>query len=464
MTSKAETAVNEGRVKTVPWHRALLSLVAVVIVSGTLYSLYLFFTTVRAVVAQTTVPLLPNPAVRDDLPPAVSLEGHDLEDLAVSNERLNILLLGIDRRPKEPGPFRTDTMILLSFDLTNKTASMLSLPRDLWVTIPGYWEDRINTAHVIGDARGYPGGGIALAKKTVQHNLGVPVHRAVRIDFQGFVKLIDAIGGVTIDVPSRVYDARYPDNNYGYMVVDIPAGVQQMDGERALQYARSRHGSSDYDRMARQQQVILAARDKILSLHFNLAKIPEMLSLLGDSIYTDLPLSDILVLADMAMEIKAENIRHAVIDATMTRTVTLNSGAMVEVADWAKVRNLVQDLIPPAGLEEEDPDLRRALLADEGARIELRNGSLDTELAAKTADALREQGFNVIRYGNAERFDYLETTVFDRTGKTYTVEALADVLKVNTALIEQAPLYPSDADIVVILGRDYAQRAAQASP
>ena len=111
-------------------------------------------------------------------------------------ERVNILLLGVDEREVEEGPWRTDTLILLTIDPATRTAGMLSIPRDLWVPIPGYdLEGKINTAHFVGDAQGYPGGGPALAMATLQYNFGIPVQHYVRLNFSGFERLIDLIGG-----------------------------------------------------------------------------------------------------------------------------------------------------------------------------------------------------------------------------------------------------------------------------
>lgn len=462
-TMRTTTGARRAPLRYRAWLRVLTSFVGAALVSGALWSLYLFFVTVRTAVAQTSLPIVSSTGqIRDDVPVPVALPGQDLADLAARSERLNILILGIDKRENETGPFRSDTMILVSVDLVGKSASMLSIPRDLWVTIPGFGENRVSAAHHYGDLRDYPGGGIALAKRTVQYNLGVPVHRAVRVSFTAFEQLIDAIDGITVDVPRRIYDTTYPDNNYGYMTVDIPAGIQHMDGVTALQYARSRHGNSDYDRMARQQQVILAARDRVLSLDFPISRIPDMLELVGESLYTDIPLRDLLTLAELAKDIRREDIRFGLIDSSMTYSRVLESGAMVEVADWTKVRNLVRELFPASGLEDESPDLVRARLASEGARIVLQNGSLVTNLAADAADALRADGFNVVRYDNADRFDYGETQIVDRTGNEFTAQALAEWLKVDLTQIQRVKEPEgSDVDIVVILGRDYAQRVAQ---
>ncbi len=140
-------------------------------------------------------------------------------------ERVNILVMGIDARPGEEGPWRTDTMMVLTVDPLTLSAGMLSIPRDLWVPIPGYGEGRINTANYLGDAYDYPGGGPALAARTVQYNLGVPIHHYVRVDFSAFVHLVDLIGGIDIYVPEEINDPWYPGPNYDYDPLVYPGGM-----------------------------------------------------------------------------------------------------------------------------------------------------------------------------------------------------------------------------------------------
>ncbi len=153
------------------WRNVLRSFLLTLLIAGALYSGFYFFSTVRALVAQTSLPFV------DSVAPAMAIPGRatesELPNIAQKKERINILLLGIDQREGETGPFRTDTMILVGIDPATNAVSMLSIPRDLWVRIPGYGENRINTAHSTGDAKGYPGGGVALAKKTVSQKLGV---------------------------------------------------------------------------------------------------------------------------------------------------------------------------------------------------------------------------------------------------------------------------------------------------
>lgn len=172
---------------------------------------------------------------------------------------VTVLLLGIDRRPGEGGPARMDAIIIARLDPQQRRVALLSLPRDLMVTIPGYGQARINAASVYGEIYSELGGGAASARNTVSALLGIPIDYVVHIDFQGFIKAVDAIGGVTVDVPRELYDPQYPTMDYGYTTVHFEPGPQHMDGETALKYARVRHADSDFERTQRQQQVILAA-------------------------------------------------------------------------------------------------------------------------------------------------------------------------------------------------------------
>ncbi len=300
---------------------------------------------------------------------------------------------------------------------------------------------------------------MALAKKTVWYTFGVPVHYYVRINFVGFEKMIDAIGGITINVEKPIHDDKYPDQNYGTIVVDIPAGVQRMDGKTALEYARSRHQTNDFDRMKRQQQVILAVRDKVLSLNIPLLRVPQLIELAGSSIQTDLKLDEMIALAGILRSIDRNNIRYGAIDGTMTTTVVTPQGAMVQMADWDKVRALVDQLFPMSGsTAEPTPSLLSISLADEGARIRVQNGTMTARLAEETAIELRDNGFNVIRYDSADRLDYTDTWIIVYVDKPYTVQALAKNLGITPQNIRYQLDTKSDVDILVILGRDYELR------
>jgi LCP family protein required for cell wall assembly len=449
----ARKSANPSRPKPTRRKSLLLTGLLVVFLIGGVYSAYLFYTTVKDFVAHAQLGM---PSAQTNIE-----QGRSPEDELpnVSTERVNILLLGTDKRAGETGPSRTDTMILATIDPQTKTAAMLSIPRDLWVPIPGYSENRINVAHFLGERDKYPGGGPALAKKTVQYTLGVPVHYYVRINFEGFERIIDAIGGITIDVKEAIHDTKYPDSNYGYMTVDIPAGVQKMGGKTALQYARARHGTSDFDRARRQQEVLKAIRDKVLSLNIPLTRIPEILKLVGDSVQTDLSLNEMYALAKEGRELT--NIQSGVIDENMTTPQTTPDGASVLIPNSTKIRDLINQLFGGPVPTASPPLSEKEQIAQEAAKVEVQNGTLTPGLALRTNEYLKSLGYNVVAYSNADRSDYALTVIVDYGGKTATVNALATLFNVSVDNVRKNTGLQSSVDVRVILGRDYAANPAR---
>lgn len=368
-------------------------------------------------------------------------------------ERVNILVLGVDQRPGESGPWRTDTMMVASVDPESKSAGMLSIPRDLWVELPGYGLDRINTAYVYGDLNQVPGGGPALAKKTVQYNLGEPIHYYLRVNFAAFQQVIDLIDGVDIYVEREINDPLYPDMNYGYDPLRIPTGWQHMDGTLALKYARTRHGSSDFERMRRQQQVMLAVRDKVTNLSLLPKLLPrarDLAKTLGNSIQTDLTLDQLLRLAQLGSEIERARIRTASIDETMTSSWTTPQGAMVLVPDRAKMAVLHNWIFSaPVAWEDE-----AAQLAAEAAGIVVLNGTRTNGLAGQAAEKLKAQNLSVSSVGSADRV-YAQSLVVVYTGKLASARAAARVLGLPESAVITGVDPDGDTDIKVILGTDW---------
>jgi LCP family protein required for cell wall assembly len=265
---------------------------------------------------------------------------------APDNGRVTILLMGIDARDKlQEGASRTDVLTLVTIDPISKTAAMLSIPRDLYVPLPGYNESqRINTAYFWGEVNNLPGGGPGFAEKTITDNFGVPVQRYAVIDFEGFKQIVDAVDGVEIDVPQEIVDYAYPTPDYGTEVLQIPAGRIHMDGELALKYVRTRHGDSDFGRLQRQQQVMLAIRDKALSIG-SIDKVPEVLNAVGDSLATDLTLPEILSLAKKWGQIPRESIHTYRIDETMIQPYITPQGGQVLQPDWDKIAAVVAQFL-----------------------------------------------------------------------------------------------------------------------
>lgn len=239
-------------------------------------------------------------------------------------QRFTVLLMGIDKRPGDSGTtFRTDTLIIMSLDPATHTAGMLSVPRDLFISIPpntvvgtGYGLQRINAAYAIGELV-KPGSGPELEMQTVQYNLGMRINAYVVVDFQAVVAIVNAVGGIDVDVPYTINDPAYPNMNYGYDPLYIPAGHVHMDGDLALKYARSRHQTDDLDRAKRQQQIIQGIRSKVLSLNMVpqlLVQAPTLWSELSADVHSDLTLDQWLQLALYAKDIPVGSIHQAVID------------------------------------------------------------------------------------------------------------------------------------------------------
>lgn len=417
----------------------------------------LVFDQVRQFIAASET--LPTFTIEGDEPVEVDYEAGDPLPTWNKNERVNILVMGIDQRQHEEGPWRTDTMLVLTLDPVTMSGGMLSIPRDLWVPIPGYEEGRINTAHYIGEIDDYPGGGPALAVETVRYNLGIPIHHYARVNFTAFEEMVDLIGGIDIDVPEEINDPTYPDEAYGYDPLYIPAGEQHFDGEMALKYARTRHTSGgDFDRAKRQQQVLMAIYEKVTRLDMlpKLAsRAPTMWRTLQDSVVTELTLKEIIALARLASDVDRDDIRYGVIDQNYTQFWETPDGQQVLVPlrdRMRELRNYIFTAEAPNPDGEEQPE---AQLEQEAATIEILNGTLTMGLAGNVSERLQQEGLQVQYIGNADRSDIAESVIVAHTGKTYTAEFIARSLGIPQKAVVHGADPGAKYDITIILGSDY---------
>ncbi len=264
-------------------------------------------------------------------------------------EAITVLLLGTDRRNLDGGTDNTDTLMLFHLDPNTRRMAILSIPRDLYVEVTGHGQARINTAYAWGERDGT--GGLASARQTVSATLSIPVQHAVLLDFHAFVTLIDAIGGVDVDVPYPISDPTYPDSGTGYDPFYLPAGQHHLDGATALKYARTRATpGGDFDRTARQRQIALAVRDRVTRLDLLpslIAQSPQRWSALQGAFETDLTLGEIVDLAVIASRIPADQITTAAIDETHTHPWVTPEGASVLLPDQPAIEALVIDLFSP---------------------------------------------------------------------------------------------------------------------
>ena len=269
----------------------------------------------------------------------------DRTDVITAAERIempfgvtNILLIGSDSPSTQEGnSIRTDSLLIVSINRASGSASILSVPRDLYLYIPGWRPSRINTAYARGEQTDYPGGGAKLLKDTILLNFGIPIHYYAKIDFAGFEEIINSVGGIEIVNSCELTDwiLKEPGLDIqveeNYELITLEPGVHQMDGFKALWYARSRRTTSDFDRGRRQQQILGALLDKGVDLNL-VPQIPILWRAFQDTIETDMDLGRAIQLASLASEIENQGIQHLTMTYGETETVNLpESGAEVQI-------------------------------------------------------------------------------------------------------------------------------------
>lgn len=365
-----------------------------------------------------------------------------------ANDRVNILLLGIGGAGHD-GPYLTDTMELLSIEPKEKRAALLSVPRDLYVTIPGYGSGKINSADAIGEER-QPGQGPALAKETVSQILGLPIQYYVRLDFQGFVSLVNVLGGLDINVEKPINDPFYPDDKTnGYDPFYLKAGPTHMDGALALKYARSRETTSDFDRSHRQQQLLAAIKDKVLSVNtlVNPKKINDLITIVGDHVRTDLSVPEMERLATILKDVPTSSITTTVLD-------TSTNGPLVGLTDS---RGYI--ILPRKGNFSEVQAIAANLFNDHQEipppTITIENASGQADVGGNVALILRGHGYQVSDVTSATTIRSTNE-LLEKNPAQYT--DLTQLLEQQFAVRPQkATSDQMQTDVLLIIGSNYLQ-------
>lgn len=257
------------------------------------------------------------------------------------DDPVHILLLGVDSRPGDEDPPRSDTMIVVRVDPGAQRVDMFSVPRDLLVEIPGYLAQKVNAAYVIGENDELPGGGAVLAAQTVEYNFGIRIDYWATVDVTGMQRIVDEIGGIVVDVKAPIKDDQYPTEDYRYTRAYFATGPQELDGVQAVRYARTRHDGGDFKRSERQQEVLLAIRNQVLVSGI-ITKLPELISEVGDSVRTDLSPRQVLSLARFGQDLPRDQIFSHSINGLLDEGYI--EGEFFFFADWFAVRELVQNL------------------------------------------------------------------------------------------------------------------------
>jgi polyisoprenyl-teichoic acid--peptidoglycan teichoic acid transferase len=374
-------------------------------------------------------------------------------------ERVTILLLGIDQRCDETGPNHTDSMMVVTIDPVGLSAGILSLPRDMWVDIPNVGVDRINQANFFGEAYNYPGGGPALAVETVEALLGVKINYYATVNFDAFVEIVDEIGGIDIVVPEAIDDPTYPDSCYGYDPFSIASGEQHLDGALALKYARTRATlGGDVDRAGRQQAVVLAVRERILRLDMLpqlIRSAPAIWQTLQKNVRTNLTLEEALQLALLTQDIPRSSIKTAVIDYDYVYPETTLDGRQVLVPIRDNIRQLRNNLFTPPVIPTPQIENLPALMASEQARVGVYNGTAVFGLAGETQAYLLANNVNVTAVGNADAATYRMTQIIDYGNHPNTQRFLIQLMGIPPLNVSNGENPEGDFDILIILGNDW---------
>ncbi|MEO8397727.1 MAG: LCP family protein, partial [Chloroflexota bacterium] len=352
-------------------------------------------------------------------------------------------------------------LIVFSVDPVRKTVGMLSIPRDLWVDIPGFQPSRINTANRLGESSGYPGGGPALVAATVTQNIGIKIDKYVLINFDVFTSLINVVApnGVPVCPTQEIDDANYPDAGYGFIHVHFDPGCQTLDATHLLQYARTRHTqNSDFDRAQRQQEVIKAVRDTVLNaggIANLIVQAPQLYDSLADSYKTNLTLPEILSLGNLAMQIPKENIHTGQIGPAQTSPATAMLGGIssdVLILNHAAIRDLLGQVFdPPDNLSL--AELRQRAEA-ENASIVVFNNTTISGLAGQTRDWLASRQVTVGDLGNIPDANDAPMTIRNYKNKPWTARYLAQLLGLSEDRIQIGVDNLTQADVMVVVGPD----------
>lgn len=408
-------------------------------------------------------------------------------------DRINVLLLGMGGAGHE-GATLTDTLVVASIRPSDGKIALLSLPRDLQVLLPKYGYRRINSVNAFAELD-EPGGGAKKTAETISEILKETIHYYLRVDFTAFTEIINTVGGIEVEIERAFYDPFYPDDDFGYAPVAFEAGVQRMDGERTLKFVRSRHGTSgegnDFARAKRQQKVLLALKERLLS--FDVLLRPKRLNAIFDSLenhlQTNIAFWEGMRFANLIRDISINLITTQVLDSSpqgLLRERNYNGAFVLEPKDqtWGEVRALVAGLLDesivkltpsPSPLPRGEGQLAIPLPAGEDVRrtgegtpisvlptplVELQNGTFVNGLAARTAEKLEPLGFDVISLGNAPVRDVAVSVIYKLSGELYP-EKFAQLKEELQAIDGEGEprniLRKGHLDFLVILGANITQ-------
>jgi LCP family protein required for cell wall assembly len=347
--------------------------------------------------------------------------------------------------------YRTDTIVIAAVRPHDGQVSLISIPRDLWVNIPSMGMQRINTAYQFGEVYGYPGGGPGLLKDTILFNLGLQIDHTAMVDFDGFRRIVDTLGGVDVPIACaytdwRLIDPSYdPYNEYNWALFTAGPGLVHMDGDYALWYARSRKKSNDFDRGRRQQEVLRALYAQALRTD-TLSRIPQLYADFSSAVKTDLGLGDVLQLSPLALHLTNADIRSYYIAGDLVTSWITPGGAYVLLPNTELIQQMLSEALSPSPRQVE----RQAV------SVEIQNGSFYDGWDALAAERLNYAGYET-SFHPADNREHYQTLLYDLTlDQDYNRSAgLLAVLGLPDTALVSVPTDNRDVDYVLIVGGDY---------
>ena len=391
-------------------------------------------------------------------------------------DRINVLLLGIGGKGHNGG-LLTDTIIVASLKPSTKEVAMLSIPRDMTVPIEGMGWRKINSVHALAEKKQTGTGGLAISQ-TVSDTLNMPIDYYFTIDFAGFAKIIDQIGGIDVDVENTLDDYSYPvlgrEDAYPYNSrwehLHVEKGRQTMDGSLALKFARSRHGingeGSDFARAKRQQKIIEAVKEKILSKNivFWPKMIADIIGTISEHMDTNLKIWEMAKLWEIFKDIKKENIINKVLDDSQDGLLVSGrgeEGAYILTprnGDFTEIQYYANNVFSNVSEKIKEK------VSTEKAKLEIRNGTWINGLASKIAVDLEKYGLTITSLANADQQNYQHSVIYDFSGNTKNESLTILKEKTNANVSPEIPewlnkiinTYSSEKkpDFILILGRD----------
>lgn len=393
--------------------------------------------------------------------------------IGADQDRINVALFGVGGDGHEGGQL-TDTIVIASIKPSTKQIALISIPRDTMVEIPGFGFRKVNEANAQAEMIA-PGTGGEKATQVIDNFLGIEIPYYIRIDFGGFQELIDDIGGIDVYVDKPFTDYQFPTLDYKYRTISFSKGWHHMDGATALDYSRSRHGNnfegSDFARARRQQKVLLAARDKILSgdtlLHPT--RITDILQTLDTHIQMNIRFNDIIAFMQLAKELNTDELINVVFSddpASVLYSDNSTGGFYLKPRDpsLAQIHHVAQDIFNPEtshavqGLIDMEP-LQPQKIKE--AKIEIQNGTWRPGFASRQKKKLVDDGYQVTAIGNAATRPVASAQIYDVTKrypdlvaalkKQYSASDLTERPSISPDNVTKSPM---PVDIIVILGEN----------